>query len=86
MKYCVMSVALPCAPNLFCRRSGQWGKLLCWDGRGGNLRNDCLRMQPLPALQVKDAWTTILALAAVAGTLVVVGKIGADIAQRQARG
>ena len=35
---------------------------------------------------IKDAWTTILALAAVAGTLVVVGKIGADIAQRQARG
>jgi hypothetical protein len=31
-------------------------------------------------------WTTILALAAVAGTLAVVGKIGADIAQQQARG
>jgi conserved domain protein len=35
---------------------------------------------------IKDVWTTILALAAVAGTLAVVGKIGADIAQQQARG
>ena len=35
---------------------------------------------------IKDVWTTILALAAVAGTLAVVGKIGADIAQQQAKG
>lgn len=68
MKYCVMSVALPVNLAL-CPQPVLPPKRAMGGGRGGNRRNDCLRMQPLPALQAKDVWTTILALAAVAGTL-----------------
>lgn len=85
MKYCVMSVALPVSlalcpqPVLPPKRAMGGG---CPVGTVASGPAERLpRTQPLPALQVKDVWTTILAFAAVAGTLMV-GKIGADIAQQ----
>ena len=46
MKYCVMSVALLvslalCPQPVLPPKRAMGGRLPCWDGRGGNRRNDC---------------------------------------------
>ena len=89
MKYCVMSVALPVSlalcpqPVLPPKRAMGEAALL-----GRSLRQPAERLprtQPLPALQAKMCGPPFLPLPLSRGTLMV-GKIGADIAQQQARG
>ena len=90
MKYCVMSVALPVSlalcpqPVLPPKRAMGGG---CPVGTVASGPAERLpRTQPLPALQAKMCGPPFLPLPLPRASSWWVGKIGADIAQQQARG
>ena len=89
MKYCVMSVALPvslalCPQPVLPPKRAMGGGCPVGTVASGPVER-LPRMQPLPALQAKMCGPPFLPLPLSRGTLMV-GKIGADIAQQQARG